>query len=220
MGWRLSVNFEHDGAVLLNRMTTRPVDVFAKPYLGHILFLLSGKEKDLIKQLAKQMVPLDAATGPVLAFIIVSTEARLSVEVPSWQKRDREKKEFAVDLATLDAGRVRSAGSRPRGLESLVRSGKLGTVFTDDEIVAVNYAAYEIGRHLGVSSKIPCVVVLDGLSDGEFDTVPLTEVVIDASSARFQARTGSLRKSRRARFAPHANILRRWMTRLLVRRRL
>ena len=40
------------------------------------------------------------------------------------------------------------------------------------------------------------------------------------SSARFQARTGSLRKSRRARFAPHANILRRWMTRLLGRRRL
>jgi hypothetical protein len=178
MGWRLRVDFEHDGSVLLNQMTTRPVEVFAKPYLGHILFLLSGKEKELIKQLAKQMVPLDAATGTALAFVIVSDEARLSVNIPSWQKRDREKKEFTVDLAALDAGRARYSG-RHRGLESLVRSGKLGTVFTDDEIVAVNYAAHEIGRHLGVSSKIPCVVVFDGLSDGEFDTVPLTEVVID-----------------------------------------
>ena len=48
---------------------------------SHILFLLSGKEKDLIKQLAKQMVPLDAATGTVLAFVIVSAEVRLSVEI-------------------------------------------------------------------------------------------------------------------------------------------
>ena len=39
------------------------------------------------------------------------------------------------------------------------------------------------------------------------------------SSARFQAASGSLRTSRRTRFAPRANILRRLTTRLLGRRR-
>jgi hypothetical protein len=105
MGWQLTVDFEKDGASLLKNMTTRPVEVFARPYLGHILFLLSGQEKDLINSVARQIEPLHAATGAVIAFVIVSAVTRLPVEVSGGMKRDREKKEFAVDLATLEEGR-------------------------------------------------------------------------------------------------------------------
>ena len=51
-------------------------------------------------------------------------------------------------------------------------------------------------------------------------STPASSPRTPTSSAQFRARTGSLRRSRRTRFAPRANILRRWTMRLLGRRRL
>ena len=67
-------------------------------------------------------------------------------------------------------------------------------------------------RHLFESVVQRCMA--EGLVGADdLRSMPASSPPTPTSSARFQARTGSLRRSRRARFAPHANISPRLTTR-------
>jgi hypothetical protein len=165
MGFRVDVADRSDRA-LLKLLRSRPSEVFGKPYLGYLLFLTGGADRNILEWVAANAVNLDSLTGDDLAFAVFARRFTFKLRVPNYpmshEKRQRNLREISLEDAR-----------DPYTLTHLCKSGQLGWVLDGDEVTAITYAVDELARGLGVTEDLPCLIVLDALPNLHFDILHL-----------------------------------------------
>jgi hypothetical protein len=172
MGFYIEV--DNNTEKLVNILKANPADVFGKPFGGYLLFLIGGKEKELIDWILENVIVLDSLTSDTIAFALFAREFNIEIKVPDFLgrtiPRDRLPKEIQVPLKDIKAF---------RSIDSFVKSGRCGWVVDGDKISAITYAVDDIAKNLGILGELPCVVVLDAIPKGTFELFPLEKSTID-----------------------------------------
>lgn len=168
MGFRIEVEGGDATERLLEKLQTSPTGIFPSAFSGYLLFLFTGRERQILQQFRNEISDLDSLTGETLAFAIFVERLSVTItDVTSGTAGHPATREF--DAAAL---------KKYYSISGLVRAGKVGWVSKDTELVALTSATNKIATELGVLSSLPCIVAFDGTPNKEFKVVSISEDLI------------------------------------------
>jgi len=148
---------------LLEALRSDPSEVFGRPYLGYLLFLVGGNDLAALEWLRSHLVSLDSLTGHHVAYGIFANRVPLHLEIPSYYE-GLQSHRFLGEISLSDAHRI----------DSYIKSGRVGQIASGDHLVAMTYATDRVARAFGVLDHLPCVMILDAFPSDEVDLIELS----------------------------------------------
>jgi hypothetical protein len=157
---------------LLKALRSNPSEVFGRPYVGYLLFLVGGNDTAALDWLRSHLVSLDSLTGHHVAYGIFAERVPVQLftervpvqlEVPSYYD-DLPQHRFLGEVSLSDVRRI----------DSYIKSGCVGRIANGDHLAAMTYATDRVARAFGVLDHLPCILVLDAFPSDEVDVVELS----------------------------------------------
>jgi len=146
-----------------------PSAAFPRGYAGYLLFLVGGAHPDALDWLKNNITNLDAATGRQIAFAVFARKVPLELKTDNSASNGMQPR-VVGEVYTKDLSSI----------QRICKRGSLGWVHDGDLVEASTYAVDDVASELGVSNRLPCVVVIDA--------VPVHDALVIALDANVRVR--------------------------------
>lgn len=180
-------------ADMTERLSTSPMEVMNRPFLGYMFFLFSEVDRGVWSWFREHAPSLDSLTGEDIAFGVFSRRYSVVLDTRGY---DGVAENEGVNRASTRLGEFSALDHKSRwDVARLVKSGKFGWVQSGDEIIGVNEGMHAMARSLKLTSKMPCILVMDGLPDpGGGTVIPMSEASLGGLYSRILRAVGHLQE--------------------------
>ena len=108
MGYRINtdISVSENSKHLLRTLRSNPAEIFDRPFLGYLLFLVGGNDRNILDCLHENLIYLDSVTGSDVAFAMFANNFEVQIQVKisdaeGNRYEDTQTQEHPPSLATL-----------------------------------------------------------------------------------------------------------------------